>query len=402
MIKEIIKEELLEVYFQVIVSIRTKKIYAFEALTRCMYKNKNIPPDELFALAKKENLSKDLDELTRKMAIKKFYEYYKNDNNLVLFLNFESKLIEDFTNKDSFVTLISSLNIPFSQFVLEIKEDEINNFDNLQLFCKKYKEMGFSIALDDFGTGNSNFHRLNIIKPDIIKIDKSLLKEVKRNKVNKEIVKAISKMSHNLGIRVLAEGVEDVDAICLGMKSFVSLYQGYYFSKAKRNITREFNIKIIKKIENIGKIFKKRIIKSMTQKRKTINKFDLIALKMISNIKKVEKFSLDLLETYKKYKEIEAIYLIDASTSKQISDTIICNNSNNANNSNNTCIASKNGEEHYLKEYYYITLESISGIYLSQNYISYASGNICKTFAKKFSIENKFYIICLDIVIKIK
>ena len=64
MIEEIIKEELVEIYFQPIVSVRTKKIYAFEALTRCTYKDKIINPTELFQMAIDANLSLELDVLT--------------------------------------------------------------------------------------------------------------------------------------------------------------------------------------------------------------------------------------------------------------------------------------------------------------------------------------------------
>ena len=91
--------------------------------------------------------------------------------------------------------------------------------------------------------------------------------------------------------------------------------------------------------------------------------------------------------------DIEAIYLIDVLTSKQLMDTII------QKSENELFLASCDGEEHFLKEYYYITLETKQGIYLSQRYISYATGNICKTFAKKIFLNQKEYILCLDIII---
>jgi len=85
--------------------------------------------------------------------------------------------------------------------------------------------------------------------------------------------------------------------------------------------------------------------------------------------------------------------LIDERSSKQIHDTVM-------NESFNSRFKpTKEGEEHYLKEYYYITQESKKGIFLSQKYISFASGNICKTFAKKFEKNNQSYILCLDIAV---
>lgn len=397
MIEQIIENESIDIYFQPIVSIRTKTLYAFESLTRCSFNKQNIPPDILFNLAKEKNLNMKLDEVTRNKAIKKFHKYYLENNDLILFLNFESDLINNFDGNacmNSFIETIITLNIPFKNFVLEIKEDEITNTNALEKFCKTYKAMGFAVALDDFGTGSSNFHRISLIKPDIIKIDRSLFLDVKNNQINKEVVKAISKMSHNLGIRVLAEGVEDEDAISLGMKSLVNLFQGYYFAKPSSFIDNSLHESIYEKMSKIGKLFKENTISAINKKREVINKYDLIANKMIKNFEEITKAHKDLQKQFSIYEEIEAIYLIDCESSKQVQDTILCEKIKEIFN------PTKHGDEHYLKEYYYITMESKNGIYLSQKYISYASSNTCKTFAKKFDIDKKSYILCFDIVLK--
>jgi EAL domain-containing protein (putative c-di-GMP-specific phosphodiesterase class I) len=396
MIREIIEKELVEIYFQPIVSIRTKKIYAFEALTRCTYQGEFIPPSELFALALKENLSLELDVLTRNKSIEKFKQYYLKNNDLLLFLNFESSLINTFDKNMRnycFVETIDDIVIPYKNFVIEIKEDEIANTQALEDFCIYYKELGFAIALDDFGTGNSTFDRINLIKPDLIKIDKSLFKNIRNNQINKEIVKAIIKMSHNSGITVLAEGVEDEDPICLSMKSNVNLFQGYYFSKAINELNSDEENKILSKIAEIGNIFKKRTIDSINKKRDLVNNYNLVSNKIIEQFNHIENAKNIMCCELDNCSTLEAIYLIDVKTSKQIHDTSI-------KSINDRFKPSKNGDEHYLKEYYYITLESKQGIFLSEKYISYASGNICKTFAKKFELENESYIICLDIIIK--
>lgn len=397
MIEEIINNKAVDIYFQPIVSIKTKSLYAFESLTRCNYKGQNIPPNILFDIAQKSNLQIQLDEMTREMSIEKFHDYYKHDNNLILFLNIESKLISSFSHEyleQGFVQTIMNLNIPFKNFVLEIKEDEIDDMEALEKFCTTYKSMGFMIALDDFGTGSSNFHRINIIKPDIIKIDKSLFDNVRNNHINKEIINAISNMSHNLGIRVLAEGVEDYDSIHVGMKATVNLFQGYYFQKPAKDIDEFDKDKIITKIVNVGNKFKEKNLSRISKKRETIQKFDDIANIIIEKIDEVKDSFCMLEEKFKAYKDIEALYLIDAKSSKQIHNTIM------ADCRDRIFKPTIHGDEHYLKEYYYITLESKRGIFLSSKYVSYATGNICKTFAKKFTIASKSYILCLDIIIE--
>ncbi len=397
MIEEIIKDELVEIYFQPIVSIRTKKIYAFEALTRCTYKNEVIAPDKLFKIAKEKNLSFELDVMTRNKAIKKFHTYFKEDNTFILFLNIESILINNINllkNDNSFVKLIEQLEMPFINFVLEIKEDEIDNQTSLKNFVSFYKELGFSIALDDFGTGSSTFHRIDLIRPNIIKIDKSLFDDIEHNTINKQIVKAISEMCHNLGIRVLAEGVEEVCSVLFALKSGINLFQGYYFSKPLIQIHPKERITIVNQIVSIGNIFRNNTINAIKNKRQTIEEYNSISINLIDKIDNISLFMELMRNEILKSNVIEAIYLIDEKTSKQIHNTAIINNSNVH------FRASQHDDEHYLKEYYYITKESKNGIFLSQRYISYASGSICKTFAKKFNKNDKSYILCMDIVLE--
>ena len=396
MIKEIINKELIEIHFQPIVSIRSKKLYAFEALTRCTYKGEVIPPYELFKLAIDANLNLELDVLTRNKSIEKFKKYYLENNELILFLNFEPSLINNFDAQEQnycFTQAIDNVEIPYKNFILEIKEDEISNTKALKEFCAYYKELGFAIALDDFGTGNSTFDRINVIKPDLIKIDKSLFVDTKNNHINREIIKSIARMGHNLGIRVLAEGVEDEDAICLALKSNVNLFQGYYFSKPVFDLDTFLMDKIILKMNDIGTIFRRMTLDSISKKRDLVNNYNLLSNEIIEQIVDISDSEIILKKVLKKHNDLEAFYLIDVDSSKQIHDTVI-------DNKNERFIPSKNGDEHYLKEYFYITLESKQGIFLSPNYVSYATGNICKTFAKRFELKNKSYIICIDIVMK--
>lgn len=397
MIEQIIKEELVEIYFQPIVSIKTKKVYAFEALTRCSYRGENINPELLFNQASKQGLVFQLDFLTRKKAIEKFQKYYLEDNDLMLFLNFESSSINTFDsqkNSYGFAQIIEEQNIPAKNFMLEIKEDEITNIKALKSFCKVYKELGFSIALDDFGTGNSTFARIDLIKPNLIKIDKSLFIDIKNNQINKEIIKSISRMCKNIGTQVLAEGVEDRDSIYAAMKSGINLFQGYYFSKPAFCITDFEMVNILFKIIHMGNVFKESILKGIKRKREAIENYNIISSKIINRIEYIPNCTSIIKEEFHNYDEIEAIYLIDEESSKQIHNTVMNENLNSR------FKPTKCGDEHYLKEYYYITQESKKGISLSQKYISFASGNICKTFAKKFENNNKSYILCMDLVVK--
>jgi len=395
LIQKILSNKAVEIHLQPIVSIRTKSIFAYESLTRCKFNGKTIPPQILFKLADKANLSSQLDEMTRQLAIEKFYYYYKKNNKELLFLNVEANIINNFEKEElGFLYLIKKLNIPFKNFILEIKEDDIENIEALEKFCKYFKGLGFGIALDDFGTGSSNFYRLNVISPDIIKIDKSLFTASSKRIINKEIVKSISKMSQTLGIKVLAEGVEDFNSISMAMKAGINLFQGYFFSKPKVSFNHEEFSEIITLINKTGNEFKAKTLRNIKKKRETVWKFDQISMALIMGNETIEKIYEYLNRNFKYHSEIEAMYIIDALSSKQINDTIIDESISGMYN------ITKDGDEHYLKEYFYITMESKKGIYLSNRYVSFASGNVCKTFAKKFELNGQSYILCLDIILE--
>ncbi len=389
LIQSIIKNKKVEIFFQPIVSINRQKIFGVEALIRGICENgEYISPYTLFTEAKKDGLTLELDKLARKKALEKFKTLYEKDEHLILFLNFESSLItDDFSGNDfDFNDRAKSLGIPPSNIALEIKEDEIVSDAGLYKFCSLYRERGFNIAMDDFGVGSSSFDRLTIVKPDIIKVDISIIKDVHQNHTRKEILKAITNMSRNIGARVLAEGVEKEKEILECMKIGINTYQGYWFDRPQKDI----NLNLEEKILKTGKNFKTERVKEQLQKVKLHKRGEKLACKIEKNLKgSVSRLNHELLETDDM---IEAIYVIDLDSAKQIGDTIILTGHRNLYE------PTGHGEDHSFKEYYYLTKESKNDIYLTEKYVSYASGNMCRTFAKKAVLDGRETILCLDII----
>lgn len=97
----------------------------------------------------------------------------------------------------------------------------------------EYKRMGFMTALDDFGAGYAGLGLLAKFQPDLIKIDMELLRGIDTSVARQHIIGAIVSMAGQMGVKVLAEGVEtraELDAL---RQSGISLFQGYYFAKPK-------------------------------------------------------------------------------------------------------------------------------------------------------------------------
>ena len=119
-----------------------------------------------------------------------------------------------------------------TRLVFEILESEnLSDYDFLEEFVLKYKKLGCKIAIDDFGSGYSNFIRIIRLKPDYLKIDGSLIKNIDKDNNSYEIVKSIIAFSKTLNIRTIAEYVHSEEIFNLLLELGVDEFQGYYFGK---------------------------------------------------------------------------------------------------------------------------------------------------------------------------
>ena len=108
--------------------------------------------------------------------------------------------------------------------LIKTVEDNISKLDAI-------KKLGVSIALDDFGTGYSSLNYLTKLPIDVLKIDRSFVIDLIENKKSRCIVENIINLSHQLGIDVVAEGVEDLEQVEYLKDILCDIVQGYYFSK---------------------------------------------------------------------------------------------------------------------------------------------------------------------------
>lgn len=119
-----------------------------------------------------------------------------------------------------------------SQIEFEITESLlINDFDKTKNFLNELHSLGCAIALDDFGTGYTSMNYLARLPIDVIKIDKSLVRNINTNKNLKSIVTAIVTMSKSLGMRNIFEGIETKEELSVVQALKGNIIQGYIFSK---------------------------------------------------------------------------------------------------------------------------------------------------------------------------
>ncbi|MEA3554743.1 MAG: EAL domain-containing protein [Campylobacterota bacterium] len=225
-IKKAIKLDQIIPYYQPIIDNNTKKVAKFEALARLIKDDDIVPPGAFIDISKK---IKYYNKITRAILIKSF-ENFGNNKELGISINIT---IEDIANVRTFNLIIELLsrNSHNENITFELVEsDGIEDYDLFDKFLQTIKSYGAKISIDDFGTGYSNFSYLAKIEPDFLKIDGSLIKNIK-NKKDYDVVKTIVDFAKMYNIKTVAEFVENEEIFNLVKKLGVDYSQGYYFSK---------------------------------------------------------------------------------------------------------------------------------------------------------------------------
>ena len=176
-IRNIIENQSLTAYFQQIVSVSRKTVIGIEGLIRGidMESGEVITPKKLFNEANAEGVTLELDRACRSKILEEFSRVYELNSEKLLFLNIDAAIIETVIGSDYLMNQVREHGICPRNIVIEISENSYLDSATLKRFADTYRQWGFMIALDDVGTGFSNMDRILLVRPDIIKIDYSLV-----------------------------------------------------------------------------------------------------------------------------------------------------------------------------------------------------------------------------------
>ena len=224
-IKSAIAESRFVPYFHPIVDNITKKIIKYEALIRLIEPDgKVISPHEFIDISKKMRLYSQLTAI----IVEKSCVIFK-DKNVPVSINLS---IQDLLNNE-LADKIEQIIIDYqmgNKIVFEILETEnIANYEGAKQFIDRFRSIGCRFAIDDFGAGYSNFEQLLKLNVDTIKIDGSLIKNIKHDMTARTFVSHISALARELGIKTIAEYVSDQDIYLLVKEIGIGASQGYYF-----------------------------------------------------------------------------------------------------------------------------------------------------------------------------
>ncbi|MEF3190920.1 MAG: EAL domain-containing protein, partial [Campylobacterales bacterium] len=227
----IIKKGALTTHFQPIVLNDEKTIYGYESLARGVRDDGSlIMPGILFEMARQGDMLFYLDRACREVSLKT--AAVKNIKTKV-FINFIPTAIYDPNHcLASTVKWAQQLEFDPNNVIFEVVESEhVHDLDHLASILDFYKERGFMVALDDVGSGYSSLSMITKLHPDIVKIDREIIKAIDANRSNQSVFQAIVDIAKKNEILVLAEGIETAEEVAWCKEHGANLLQGYYFSR---------------------------------------------------------------------------------------------------------------------------------------------------------------------------
>ena len=226
----------LYVMFQPKVSLEDSLVKGFEALARWESNEFGfVSPSEFIPIAESSKMIIPIGSFVLEEVFKKTKCLLNegNDNFKIAVNLSEMQLREDIVLVE-FKNLINKYRINPKYIEVEITESMLmKSFDKNVKILEGIRKLGVTIALDDFGTGYSSLNYLTKLPIDVLKIDRSFVIDLLSNPKSKCIVENIINLSHQLGIEVVAEGVEDKSQVEYLRTILCDVVQGYYFSKPR-------------------------------------------------------------------------------------------------------------------------------------------------------------------------
>ena len=233
-LRKIIDEENVVPFFQPIFKLKPFGLLGFEALCRPVTDTILVNPEVLFKAALQYGCYQDLEILSWKKAIGYASKYLTACEKL--FLNCNPYLVEGL----QFLIikgLFEEQNISAKNVVLEITErSAIKDPKLFYEHLKLYKEGGFKFAVDDVGGGYASIESIVETKPEIVKVDQHIIRDIDKDDIKVSIVKFIIAFCKENGILSIAEGIERKEELELVMELGIDAVQGYYLARPNANI----------------------------------------------------------------------------------------------------------------------------------------------------------------------
>lgn len=234
-LRQAIEGDVLRVAYQPILNLQTGEVHAVEALARWTHPRLGeIHPAEFISQAERTGMIQPLTARVLDATLRQMREWQGNGLDFGVSLNISPRILHDSHFPLALHGVVEEYGLVTSSLTLEITETAIFvDPDNAMKVLSQLRSLGFRIAIDDFGTGYSSLSFLQKMPLDELKIDQSFVREMHDNAADEVIVKSTIELAHNLGLVVVAEGIENPEHVSFLKAANCDFVQGFLFSRPK-------------------------------------------------------------------------------------------------------------------------------------------------------------------------
>lgn len=220
-----------EVYFQPIFGVN-EQLLGVEALIRWNHPYLGLlSPASFLSVAEETGFILDIEKWVLTQSIYKLKKYQQSGwPDLSLSVNISAQQFNNPRFPETVTELLERVSFQPRNLTLEVTERFLINQDNIDI-VNRLRAIGIKLSIDDFGTSYSSLHYLRDLKIDEIKIDRSFISKLEKDKTSQKIVQMMITLGHQLNLNIVAEGVETEKQLQLLKKMKCDSIQGFLFSK---------------------------------------------------------------------------------------------------------------------------------------------------------------------------
>lgn len=397
-LKERLEIDNLESYFQPVYNVRTGQIIGVEALLRPHRRSgEHLAPAILFHEAEMAGCLLDLEREARMVALKSFSAELP-DRDLILFLNFSSALLDaGALDPERILSTVRHYGLAVRNVAIETVESGVNSLEELSHFSKSIRRAGFLISLDNFGTEHSSLERVALIRPDIIKIDRSIIDGVHESSRKRSVLKSIAYLSRTIGALCLAQGLERYEDLAVCAAEGIDLSQGFLLGRPgptvdaalrRKHTTATQSFDTLE--QDLGNALRarstafKEIHRSVDELAASLGEVDSAAIES-----ELERLILDTAI-------FDAGYILTPD-GDQVTRTVMTRLRKRPER-HPIFHPTPKGTNHRLMDYAYGPAALQHDRYITAAYLSLNSGEVCRTISQQFvSKDGENYVVCVDI-----
>ena len=377
--------------YQPIFSFAHDSPIGYEALLRVTdMNNKNIPPSLFFSNINSQNELFFVEKTSRTLHILNFF--LEDTKNALLFININPKLIDNLNCLKLLLELLNEYNISPTRIVIEFVEESFSDVDIMIKATNYLRQSGCLIAIDDFGAGHSNFNRIWDFRPDIVKLDKSLIQRIRKDPYFHRPIANLIELLHESKSLVLIEGIEDEYDSNLAHELDVDLHQGYFLGYPKRfSEHHETHNHFVTKHNNLN-VKSDRILKYNILSKQL--EFMFRQAVMNSTVKNItlEEVCISLLN----YPYTLLCYALDGN-GYQIGNSLYGNHSSQNINNRFRKISNNTRVNWSRRSYFQRAIAEPMMIHSSRPYLSLTSQKLCITLSMAITTGDKTLVLCCDV-----